>query len=183
MQKFTFMKSYLFCISLFILIGCKSKDLNNKNMQFTEKQSFALENCKENAQCNIQIIPNTTLIIKQDEFQHFYIEKGKGEKTIIKYEFKRNKLPNTADSQHTELIYFEIDNNCKSLSLTNQELQEVKMMYGRLCYCKGTSGYFKVTQGELKFTNENNELSINLKFKVGKIPQLITEINETIKLK
>lgn len=155
-------------------------------MQLAEKQIFNLENCPEvsgeNSHCSLEIIPNTALIIKQDEFQNSYIEIEKGEKTVIKYEFKKNELLNTADSQHSELIYFEIDNDCKSLSLTNEELQTVKMMYGRLCYCKGTSGYFKVIQGNLAYTNKDNELTLNLKFKVGKIPQLITEINETIKL-
>jgi len=152
-------------------------------MQSTEKQIFNLENCKENSECNLEIIPNTALTIKQDEFKNSYIEIEKGKKTVIKYEFKKNELSNTADSQHTELIYFEIDNDCNSLSLSNEELQTVKMMYGRLCYCKGTSGYFKVIQGNLKFSNKNNEITLHLTFKVGKIPQLITEINETVKLK
>jgi hypothetical protein len=155
-------------------------------MQSPEKQIFNLENCPkmsgENAQCSIKIIPNSTLIIKQDEFQSSYIEIEKGEKTIIKYEFKRNQLPNTVDGHHIEMIYFEVENDTESINLVNEELQSVKMMYGRLCYCKGTSGYFKVSQGSLKFSNKNNEMTIKLKFKVGKIPQLISEINETIKL-
>ena len=181
------MKYSLCYILLFFLIACKSNNLNKTAIQSPEKQIFILENGPEisrgNSQCSLEIIPNTTLIIKQDEFQNAYIEIEKGEKTIIKYELKKNELTNTADSQHTELIYFEIDNNCKSLSLSDEELQTVKMMYGRLCYCKGSSGYFKVTQGKLTYMNKDNEMSIKLNFKVGKIPQLITEINETIKLK
>jgi len=156
-------------------------------MQISKKQIFNLENCPEvsgeNSQCSIEIISNSTLIIKQDEFQNSYLEIEKGEKTVIKYQFKRNELPNTVDGQHIELIYFEVDNNSESLLLKNEELQIVKMVYGRLCYCKGTSGYFKVIQGKLSFTNKDNEITIKLNFKVGKIPQLITEINETINLK
>ncbi len=177
------MRPILCTIFLFLFINCKSKQLDQQHTLRSEKTIYKLEHCNENAQCSIEITPNTNLILKQDELQNSYIDFEKGDKVIVKYEFKRNELPNTADGHHIELIYFEMDKNTEQLFLTNEELQSIKMVYGRLCYCKGTSGYFKVTNGNLKLIHKNDEMTIELDFKVGKIPQLLSGINETIKLK
>jgi len=177
------MRFISYSIFLFLLINCKSKKVDQQQSLWSEITQYKLERCNEDAQCSIEIIPNTNLILKQDEFQNSYVDFEKGDKLIVKYEFKRNQLPYTADGQHIELIYFEMDKNTEQLLLTDKELQSVKMVYGRLCYCKGTSGYFKVTNGHLKLINNNEKMTIDLDFKVGKIPQLLSEINETIKLK
>lgn len=176
------MRLFIYILLALSLLNCKSKksfshaEINKKN------QIFNLDNCAADAKCSIEIIQNSNLLIEQDEDQNSYINLEKGDGTIIKYEFKRNEPPNTADAYYSELIYFQIDNNNKQLFLTNNALQDVKMMYGRFCYCKGTSGYFKVTKGRLKLSRIDNEISIDLHFKVGKIPQLITDIKETITL-
>jgi len=169
---------------MFSLLNCKSNKSAIVVNKLTTKQTINLENCTIDAQCTIEIVQNSGLLIKQDDQQNSYIEFGEGAKTIVKYEFKRNEPPNTADAHYSELIYFEIDNNNEQLFLTNDALQSVKMVYGRFCYCKdGTSGYFKVTEGKLKLSKTDNQLSIDLNFKVGKIPQLLTEIKETVTLK
>lgn len=178
------MRLIFFSILICSLLSCKSKkdiaDINKTH----EKQLFSLDNCDVDTQCSIEILPNSSLFIKQDNLQNTYLEIEKGNKIVIKYEFKRNVPPNTADGHYSELLYFEIDKNKKHLFLSNKGLQDVKMIYGRFCYCKdGTSGYFKVTQGSLTLNRNITELSIDLNFKVGKIPQLLTEIKETVKLK
>ena len=174
------MRFFLIGIFMVSLVNCKTIGVK----ETLEKRIFKLENCAIDTQCSIEIIPNSNLLVKQDELQNSHLNIEEGEKTVVKYEFKRNELPNTADAHHSELIYFEIDKNNNQLFLTNEALQNVKMIYGRFCYCKdGTSGYFKVTQGRLKLSRNDNELSIDFNFKVGKIPQLLTEIKETIKLK
>ncbi|MDY7395734.1 hypothetical protein UMM65_10805 [Aureibaculum sp. 2210JD6-5] len=178
------MRLFLFIIFLFSLVSCKSKKNVVNSNQISEKQVFILDKCDESTQCSLEIISNANLLIKQDERQNSYIEIEKGDRIIIKYEFKRNEPPNTADAHYSELLYFEIDKSNKQLFLTNEALQNVKMVYGRFCYCKdGTSGYFKVTRGKLKLIKNDQELSIDLNFKVGKIPQLLTTIKETVNLK
>ncbi len=165
-------------------LNCKSKKSTKPSINTSVNQIIRLENCQIDTQCLIEIIQNSNIIIKQDEYQNAYIEFEEGDKIIVKYELKRNEPPNSVDGHYSELLYFEIDNHNKQLFLTDQALQNVKMIYGRFCYCKdGTTGYFKVTQGQLKLIKNDKELSIDLKFKVGKIPQIITEIKETIKLK
>ena len=172
------------CLFIIVLLvaGCKSSQINTSLEDLNEKHTILLSNCIDNAVCNIEIIPKSNLLIKEDEFKNTYIEFEKGNNIIIKYQLKKNELPNTADSHYSEIIYLEIDNYNKSLYLKNEELQQVKMIYGRLCYCKGSSGYFKVNKGSLELILSKNKLSLNAKFKVENIPQLVTEIHENISL-
>ena len=173
-------------ICLFILVllavGCKSSQINTSLEELNEKHTVLLSNCIDNAVCKIEIIPKSNLLIKKDEFKNTYIEFEIGNKTIIKYQLKKNELPNTADSHYSEIIYLEIDNYNKSLYLKNEELQQVKMIYGRLCYCKGSSGYFKVNKGSLELILSKNKLSLNANFNVENIPQIVSQINENISL-
>ena len=178
------MRLLIICILMILFANCKSKSHTIPSLKTPQKQTFELEKCAIDSECSIEIIRNSSLLIKQDELQNTYIKLENGNNTIVKYEFKRKEIPNTADGNYSELIYFELDENNKQLFLTNGALQNVKMIYGRFCYCKdGTSGYFKVTQGRLKLIKNDKEVSIDLNFKVGKIPQLLTEIKETITLK
>ncbi|MET2985871.1 hypothetical protein [Aureibaculum conchae] len=178
------MRLILFSILIFSLLNCKGKKSTTNFNKLSENQIFNLDKCAVDTQCSIEIIPNAELAVKEGEQQDYNINLEDGDKIVVKYMFKRNELPNTADSNYSELLYFEIDKNEEQLSLVNEDLQNVKMTYGRFCYCKdGTSGYFKVTQGNLKLIKSNNELSIDLNFNVGKIPQLLTTIKETVKLK
>lgn len=165
-----------------LVVGCKSSQINTSLEELNEKHTVLLSNCIDNAVCNIELIPKSNLLIKEDEFKNTYIEFEKGNNTIIKYQLKKNELPNTADSHYSELIYLEIDNYNKSLNLKNEDLQQVKMIYGRLCYCKGSSGYFKVNKGSLELILSKNKLSLNANFNVENIPQIVSQINEKISL-
>ena len=172
---------YLFILVL-LVVGCKSSQINTSLEKLNEKQTIILSNCIDNAVCNIEFIPNSNLRIKEDEFKNTYVEFEKGNNTIVKYQLKKNELPNTADSHYAEILYLEIDNYNKSLYLKNEELQQVKMIYGRLCYCKGSSGYFIVNNGSLELILSKNKLSLNAKFNVENIPQIVSQIHETISL-
>ena len=182
LPKFIFMKNFYIFILFIFLAGCKSSQINSSLEKLSENHTFILSNCIDNAVCNIEIIPKSNLFIKEDEFKNTYVEFEKGNNTIIKYQLKKNELPNTADSHYSEILYIEIDNYNKSLYLKNEELQQVKMIYGRLCYCKGSSGYFKVKNGDLELILSKNKLSLNANFNVENIPQIVSQIHETISL-
>ena len=176
------MKHIFLFILVLLVVGCKSTQINTSLEELNEKHIVTLSNCIDNAVCSIEVIPKTNLLIKEDEFQNAYIEFENGTNTIVKYQLKKNELPNTADSHYSEIIYLEIDNYNKSLYLKNEELQQVKMIYGRLCYCKGSSGYFKVKKGYLELILSKNKLSLNANFNVENIPQIVSQINENISL-
>jgi hypothetical protein len=163
----------LFC---FFVIGCNS----NKRVAEKEKQVQLNINCPEGGNCVFEVLENSSLQLKFDDSGNLYPEVISGDKTVIKFHYKKFEIENTADSSHSEYIYLEINKSEKQLILKDHELQEVKLLFGRICFCRGSMGYFKVTQGDLFLFNHNGKLQIDLKFKVNKVPQIITEIKENI---
>ena len=170
---------------LLIFINCKSQ-YTNSNRIIDEEKVFNLTenlNCPENGNCNFTIIPLSSLVIEQDEFGSLYPNIITGNKLIVKFQYQKKPIENTADSNYTEIIYFELDNDNINLHLQNEKLQEVKLLFGRLCYCKGETGYYKVNKGDLKVRMDYNNLTLDLQFEVKKIPQIIQTINESIVFK
>ncbi|MEN8123493.1 MAG: hypothetical protein ABFR32_00075 [Bacteroidota bacterium] len=173
------MRIILAILSL-LFITCKSQHIDSDKF-VNEKKVFTLyENCPDNGNCNIEILPDSELEVKQDEFGNLYPNIKIGNKLIIKYHYKRTPIENTADSNYSEIIYFELNNDKINLDLQNEKLNEVKLLFGRLCYCKGATGYYKVSKGDLQVKMSQKNLTINLQFEVKKIPQIIHAINESI---
>ena len=163
----------------FLLISCTAnREVAQKNKEFLQSV-----NCPEGGDCTFEVLKNSSLEIKSDAFGKIYPEVVHGENLVIKYHYKKDEVKNTADSSYSEFLYFEINENEKQLILNDHELQRVKMLFGRICFCRGSMGYFKITKGNLFIFNNNGELTINSKFNVKKVPQITTEINEKIKYK
>ena len=45
------------------------------------------------------------------------------------------------------------------------ELEQVKLVYGKHCYCKGEAGYYKIAQGILKIDQSDKHTKVKLTFK------------------
>ncbi len=84
------------------------------------------------------------------------------------------------DSGYSEYVYLEFDPDEPQVILKDQELQKAKMIFGRICYCKGAMGYFPVQQGNLFMFNRDGNLQLRTSFKLNKVPQIIQEIDENI---
>jgi len=174
----------LIILGLLFLISCKSTQQVNSQAVNNEPIITNTENCPENGTCTLEIIPNKTLDFKTDDFGNLYPTIENGEKTILKYTFTKNPIENTADSNYTEIVYAELDKPYSNINLVDSQLQTIKLHYGRLCFCKGESGYFAIKNGVLNLSKSGKDsLKIDLNFSVKKIPQIISEIHETISLK
>lgn len=96
---------------------------------------------------------------------------------LIHYEFDRKKSDgNYADDFHKEEVFLEIPAKAFKKEYNNEELQDVKLIFGRHCYCKGSAGYFKITEGNLKIDNSENKTKVKLTFKAP-VPQLFQSID------
>lgn len=171
------MKIIYFLILLSVFLGCKTKQEITKDVP-AYFQNIA---CPDDGICIYEVIKNSGLEIKTDEFGNLYPEITPGNKLIVKYEYKRKEIENTADSSYSEFIYFELDMLEEHFILKDVDLQKVKLVYGRICFCRGSSGYFKITEGTLFIDKHSNTLDVDLQFKTPKgIPQIITHIKESI---
>ncbi|WP_457609548.1 hypothetical protein [Lutibacter sp.] len=174
------MKAFLSIIFV-LFISCKSTQKTNK---VSESIIMTTKNCPNNGRCVLELIPNKSLIFKTDEFGNSYPVISEGEKTILKYTYKRNPISKTQDSDYTEIVYAELGKTITEFSLNNEDLKTIKLHFGRLCYCKGETGYYPIKNGTFKITLINRKtIKIDFEFNINKVPQIISKINETIYLK
>lgn len=170
------MKNIFPILIIFVLFSCQS----SRKASSPSRQISPEINCPEGGNCSFEILKNSKLNINTDEFGKLYPEVVSGDQIVIKYHFKKNEIKNTADSNYSEYVYLEINEDQQQIILKDNELSNVKLIFGRICFCRDSMGYFKVTQGKLFLFNKNNKLTINLSFDVKNIPQITKEINESI---
>ncbi len=169
---------------LIIVFFGSCKPIQTINFALNETVYTKTINCPENAECSIELIPNKLLEFKKDEFGNSYPIITEGEKTILKYTYKKNLVPNTQDSNYTEIVYAELNKTITEISLTSKELQTIKLYFGRLCYCKGETGYYPINNGNFKIEKSGkNTVKIDIEFSIKEVPQIISKISETISLK
>jgi len=171
------MNFYRFLIILFTLASCGAKQQITKDIP-VEMQNIS---CPESGNCSLEVFKNSELEIKTDNFGKIYPVVKSGEHLVIKYKFEKKENKNTKDSSYSEYIYFEIDKNKDQIILKDKELQNIKMLFGRICFCRDTNGYFKIDKGNFYLFNRNNTLQFNLRFEIPKVPQITTQIKENIK--
>ena len=133
----------LLAISL-LFIACHSHKIATNQ---PVNNSINSTNCPKDGVCTFEVLPNKTLNIKTDGIGALYPELLDGQNTVIKFEYKRHQIPNTADGEYSEIIYAEIDSNKTEISLQNESLKSAKLLFGRLCFCRGETGYYYVSKG------------------------------------
>ena len=88
------------------------------------------------------------------------------EKILVEYSFDRNKSEKpVADDFYKEELFLEIPAKAFKKQYKDAELEEVKLVYGKHCYCKGEAGYYKITQGTLKIDHSDKQTKVKLSFK------------------
>lgn len=137
-------------------------------------------NCPSGGDCSFEVMKNSSLNLLYDDSGIMYPKINAGENIVVKYRYKKDEQEGAVDDSYSEYVYLEFKESDRQLILKDKELQNVKMIFGRICYCKGEMGYFKVKQGSLFLFNASGNLQLRSTFKVGKIPQIITQIEESI---
>lgn len=173
------MKYLYILISCFLAFSCSAKQ-KVLTIKETDKTTTY---CPEDGVCTFEVLKNKSLKILKDEFGNLYPEIYEGDNIILKFEYKRNEIPNTMDSSYRELIYVELIPDNLIIELENSKLQETNLLFARLCYCRGQTGYYKVKNGKLTIIREGDSYQFDLEFIVDEIPQIITSINKSFILK
>ena len=55
------------------------------------------------------------------------------------------------------------------------------MLFGRFCFCRGATGYYKVKEGNLKLKKINETYQLDFDFKINEVPQIISKISGVVK--
>ena len=137
-------------------------------------------NCPEKGDCTFEVLKDSKLVLQYNDQGQLYPEVTAGDQIVIKYHYKKDEREDVMDDSYSEFVYLEIDPKEEQIVLRDKELQQVKMIFGRICFCKGSNGYFRVTRGSLFLFNKNKNLQLRTNFNVNKVPQLVEHIDENI---
>ncbi len=179
------MKKNLFLIViLFSLNACKTTKDNQEvsDVKSTEDSSVIMENCPENGECTLKVMKNSSLTIKEDTIGQWYPVIEKGEGMVIEFTFLKKGPEGTVDGDYSETLHFIIPNNTKQLNLKDTSLQDVDLLFGKHCFCKGDAGYYKVKKGDLHILKTSKELTIDITYIIDETTQETKQLTQTIKL-
>jgi hypothetical protein len=178
------MKNILALCAILFLSCNTTKKATTENVQKTSETAKAETQCPEPGKCSWEYLRNKSLVVEKDGIDMLYPHLvDNPETSVIKFRYHKDSPAGVSDGQYTEEVYFEVRNDVKSLSLQDEQLQEVKLLYGRMCFCeRGKVGYVKVVDGKLSYTKTNGTASISLSFQNNKIPQVIQELQGTVDL-
>ena len=174
-NHFRFIK--LLCAFVFItFLSCGS---NKHTNTYSETQPIS---CPENGICTFELLQNKRLEIKKDAFgKTYYSLEDDATKNTIRYVYTLNNDKNIQDSSYREEVIFEVNSEEMKIKIAATELQKTKMLFGRFCFCRGATGYYKVEDGKLMLGKNKKSYTIDLEFKITEVPQIVTKINGLVK--
>ncbi|MBD0831439.1 hypothetical protein [Aestuariibaculum sediminum] len=165
------------CLVLLVFFGCKSK--RAVVSELTNKEEIM--SCPEGGICSFQVETNKKLALKTDQTGMLYPDITEGQDILLKYIYEKETDANIQDASYQEAVYINLKK--EQLNLQAESLKPFNIVFARLCFCKGESGYFRVKNGRIKVeTLRENSYRLVLKFQAEGIPQVINEINQVFRL-
>ena len=162
------MKRACFIIPCFLLLACSA--------QKSVTTATLASDCPKNGTCTTELIKNRTIVLKTDEFgQSYYTLEDSANVNVIKFTYDKTVKGDIQDAGYREEIVFEWNPRTKSLS--DVGLQKTKMLFGRFCFCRGQTGYYKITKGRLTVANKSKKRLLTLQFKTDEVPQITQKIS------
>jgi hypothetical protein len=159
---------------LFSVLSCKCKKATTQQTTV----SITSESPKDGA-CTVQLLKNKSIIVKKDEFgSTYYTLEDSDSKNVVQYTYKRTVKGDLQDANYREEIIFELNNQTDNLTLSDATLENTQLLFGRFCFCRGQTGYYKINQGKLTVTDGK---VIDLNFKTNEVPQIINHVSFLMK--
>jgi len=179
------MKIPILVFTLILAIGCKT---NNKTPDTTDTNTtttdmvVSMDDCPEGAECTVAIKNNASMTINEDTIGMKYPSIEAGDNMVVHYTYATKGPEGTADGDYSETIHFEIPANTGKLSLMDADLQNVGLLFGKHCFCKGEAGYYKVTKGSLVLVKTEKALTFDISYTIDETSQKMNRISKTIQL-
>lgn len=171
------MKYIWFVIFFMMILSCKTADKT-----LTRKSDNFLNDCPEAGNCNFKLLKNKSLNIYTDNLGELYTKINEGNNLVLVFEYEKNKNLDLQDSGYKEQVFIELNPN--ALEIETHNLKTEKLVFARLCYCKGQTGYYKIKKGNLSIKKvKKRNYHIILDFKVDEVPQVISTVNQVFSLK
>jgi len=171
---------YLLFVFIITLSTCKSADTSNMLTYMSEK-TMQTDDCKEGGTCKVEIFKNKDYTIEKDGIGKIYPKIVAGENIVVKYTYKMGNPNNYADGGESETLHFIITKEMEK-ELQNSDLQKIKLVYGKNCFCRDIQGFYKVEQGNFTLKSSKKSSDITIEFTIPKIAkrQMIKKVHFTL---
>lgn len=171
------MKFLTLLLVVFLNNSCISQKSNTADNRDDSSQL-----CPEGGTCNFEILRNKSFELSKDDIGMFYPRITDAKTSVLKFEFKTGEIVDVPDSGYTEIVYIEIGRD-KNLSIENDALKQVKASYGRLCFCRGESGYFPIEKGKLTIMSvTETQYEIEFEFEINAVPQTLKQFKVIVEI-
>jgi hypothetical protein len=168
------MKKVLALFALAALASCSSTKKGTTVTNWLGKNVTLISATPENGTATAERKASTTMSL-QATSELYPVMMFDETKTVISYEYTRNSSNEPhADDFYREELFMEIPSSAFKKTYKNEQLQDVKLIFGKHCYCKGEAGYYKISEGTLKVNHTEKNTHISLTFKAPVTSELKT---------
>ncbi len=165
-------------LSAFFVSCCSTKSAVFAKNPTVEFQSA----CPENGSCVIVSNPGKSMVVLEDEYGNLHYNlQDDPSKNVVAVTYNRNVPKGVQDGTYREEVVFEYDSANKSTVIEGEALQNVKLLFGRFCYCKGQTGYYKINIGSLMISGDSEQRVFTLNFTNTQTPQVMSSLKFTVK--
>lgn len=169
-------------ISLFALLLIVASCVTKKNV--TVIKASLSSQCPKYGDCKVEVFDGKSMVLKVTEIGDLYYElEDNAAVKVLKYTYNKKVKGDIQDASYREELIFELSSNKENARFIDGSLQDAKLLFGRFCYCKGQTGYYKIDSGSLSISKNKalETTEINLAFKTEKVPQVIEAIAISLK--
>lgn len=141
-------------------------------------------NCPIEGDCFVKRLKNTALrveeVVNGNRNEMYYEFLPSDSTDVVIYSYKKATDSALMDGFYREEIIFEVPREKQQIVLQHRNLQDVKMIFGRFCYCKGETGFYKVRRGNASIKYSDRKIKANIDIEVLDVPQLIKSAHFTV---
>ena len=166
---------------LFLFNSCG----NNKTVVSTNNKEVIIlaDGIEEkDGDVSVDIFNNSTLNLKDDTIGAIYPVIASGNNLVIEFIYEEKAPEGTADGDYSETLHFEIPQNTTVLNLMDEELNNVKLLYGKHCFCRGEAGYYEVKKGKIKIVKTESDIYFDISFNIDETSTKLVRVAKYIKL-
>ncbi|MBT0607507.1 hypothetical protein [Aequorivita echinoideorum] len=177
------MKAFYLCIPLLMLNACKSPNTTSTTTEKNPTKMVSVKNqeCPNGGTCTVKVQKNKKLMVQEDGTGALYPQIEAGDNMVVVYTYEKKGPEGTADGDYMETIHFEIPASTTNMNKEGVALKDVKMLFGRQCFCRD-AGFYTIDNGKLLLEKNGNTISMDLKFTTDKTTQVISHISETVQI-
>ena len=166
---------HLILLSALVLLSCSAQKKGKHPLTAT-----IVSECPKDGTCSVEIRQHQKMVVKNDAFERpYYALEASDEKNVILFTYNKKVKGNLQDASYKEEVLFEINNEIQNETAIDQDLEKTQLLFGRFCYCKGPTGYYKISSGTLH-SNSQSKI-ITLDFKTTEVPQVIHRLAFSLK--